>query len=100
MIKQLRYVELYNQLKNRFSVEYAGKEGSQMLPGEREICQKYHVSRPTVRKAMELLSEEGIIQRVQGKGTFYVGEGGRSETQMEYYQISLAGDVTYSKVLR
>ena len=99
MIKQLRYVELYNQLKNRFSVEYAGKEGIQMLPGEREICQKYHVSRPTVRKAMELLSEEGIIQRVQGKGTFYVGEGGRSETQMEYYQISLAGDVTSSKVL-
>lgn len=100
MVKQLRYVELYNQLKNRFSVEYAGREGVQMLPGEREICQKYNVSRPTVRKAMELLSEDGIIQRIQGKGTFYIGEGNNLESKMEYYQSSLAGDVTSSKVLK
>lgn len=100
MVKQPRYVELYHQLKNEFHMKYSGKEGMQMLPGEREICQKYQASRPTVRKALELLSKEDMIQRIQGKGTFYIGNDSNRKVPMEYYQSSLAGDVTSSKVLK
>lgn len=41
-----------------------------MLPSERELMQRYGVSRVTVRRAVERLDQEGRIYRVQGAGTF------------------------------
>ncbi|MFF3890389.1 GntR family transcriptional regulator [Streptomyces sp. NPDC001914] len=40
------------------------------LPSERELMQRYGVSRMTVRRAMERLAVEGRVYRVQGAGTF------------------------------
>lgn len=40
------------------------------LPSERELMQRYNVSRMTVRRAMERLAQEGRVYRVQGAGTF------------------------------
>ena len=37
---------------------------------EEELCDKYKVSRPTIRQALQLLEEEGYLTRCQGKGTF------------------------------
>ncbi len=41
-----------------------------MIPTETELCERFHVSRITVRRAVEELSEQGILSRKQGKGTF------------------------------
>ncbi|MDR1094544.1 MAG: GntR family transcriptional regulator [Clostridiales bacterium] len=43
------------------------------LETEKELCEKYAVSRITVQKAMKLLGENRMVYRVPGKGTF-VGE--------------------------
>lgn len=43
------------------------------LPGERELCQLFKVSRPTVRKALESLEKANLITRIQGRGSFYLG---------------------------
>lgn len=45
------------------------------LPSERELMQRYGVSRMTVREAVERLVREGRVYRVQGSGTFVSDAG-------------------------
>ena len=40
------------------------------IPSEKELGEKYEVSRVTVRRALKELSDEGLLERHQGKGTF------------------------------
>lgn len=40
------------------------------IPSERRLMQTYAVSRATVRRAVESLVADGLLRRVQGKGTF------------------------------
>jgi DNA-binding LacI/PurR family transcriptional regulator len=47
----------------------------QLLPGEKlcsemHFARKYHISRSTVRKALDSLAAEGLIRKVRGSGTF------------------------------
>lgn len=45
----------------------------QKMPTEEEICHAFNASRITARHALEMLANEGLINKVQGKGT-YVSE--------------------------
>jgi len=40
------------------------------LPSERELGERFHVSRVVIRGALARLEEEGLIYRLQGKGAF------------------------------
>jgi len=40
------------------------------LPGELELCKIFDVSRPVIRQAMSELTNDGIVAREKGKGTF------------------------------
>lgn len=42
----------------------------QRLPGEEALAELYGVSRVTVRRALQSLADEGLIERRQGQGTF------------------------------
>lgn len=48
----------------------ASLEAGQPIPSEPDLCQMYSVSRTTVRKALDQLTQEGLLYRIQGKGTF------------------------------
>lgn len=41
-----------------------------MLPTETELMQRFQVGRNTVRRVISNLETEGLVQRIQGKGTF------------------------------
>lgn len=42
------------------------------IAGEMELCEKYDISRKSVRKALDNLAAENLLEKVQGKGTFAV----------------------------
>ncbi len=51
------------------------------LPSERELCQRYAISRITVRKALATLSQEGLVHSTIGKGNFVAPTAFNEELQ-------------------
>ena len=45
-----------------------------LLPSENELCAAHHLTRPTVRKALDMLVNDGFILRHQGKGSIVQGQ--------------------------
>lgn len=43
-----------------------------LLPTEEELCNQYNISRITARKALENLSNKGLIERKRGKGSIVI----------------------------
>lgn len=69
MSKRLpKYIILKNELLSWIA---SGKlsPGSQ-VPSEHEIAEQFSLSRQTVRQAFSELERQGLLERVQGKGTF------------------------------
>lgn len=61
------YKKIYEDLlKEIESGKYAPNT---LLPSENELMNYYGISRQTVRKALNLLSQEGYIQKIHGKGS-------------------------------
>lgn len=60
----------YLQLREILREQIMNWEADMLVPSESQLCRTYSVSRTTVRKALEYLTYEGLLYRVQGKGTF------------------------------
>jgi GntR family transcriptional regulator len=72
----------YYQLKEiiRDMIEQDELGVGQSIPPERELCERYGVSRMTARQAVMELVNEGLLYRVQGLGTFVAEEKVRQGT--------------------
>ena len=62
------YREIYQALKNQ--IESGALAQGDRLPSEDDLAETYSVSKITIKRAMDMLKEERLIRRVQGKGTF------------------------------
>ena len=49
-----------------------------MIPSENELAAKYATSRVTVRKALRILENEGLIKPLRGKGYIVLSPESRS----------------------
>ena len=63
---QTRYREIERYLRSL--VEGAGP--GDPLPSEAELCERFSVSRMTVRQALAELTNDGLVERRRGQGTF------------------------------
>ena len=53
----------------RQEIESGQYSNQQLLPTEQLLCQRFRISRQTVRRALALLENEGLITRRQGSGS-------------------------------
>lgn len=69
----------------------AGKYGAQgRLPSEAQLVERFHVSRPTVDRALRDLQAEGLIERRAGSGT-YVRKGAQVTTGSRQLGLLIPG---------
>ena len=61
-------------------------EPGQVIPAESALAQSYGVALGTIRQALALLVEDGVLQRRQGKGTF-VTKGVDGASMMRFFRF-------------
>jgi len=95
---------LYGQVKSAIERRIRGDEWPEdfKLPSEEFLAQEFGVSALTVRRALRELQDEGMLIRIQGRGTFVVGP----RVQCAIFdlpdvaeEIALSGGVHSSEVL-
>jgi len=62
------YLQIRGMLKEK--IEQGLLQPGDQIPTEAELIQQYGVSRITIKGALKLLVEEGLVYRIAGKGTF------------------------------
>lgn len=63
-----RYQHIYDIIRNR--IEQEEYTPGSRLPSENQFAQEFNVSLITVKRALELLASDGLIKKIQGKGSF------------------------------
>ncbi len=63
-----KFQSLYSQLRE--AIQAGLYPVGSKLPSENEFCTQFDVSRGTLRKALELLAEDGLIHSLHGKGVY------------------------------
>ena len=71
-MREVRYRAIADELRRR--VEGGDLAAGALLPSESELSAAYEVGRVTVRKALELLRDEGLIDARQGFGWFVASD--------------------------
>ncbi|WP_280768769.1 GntR family transcriptional regulator [Salipaludibacillus daqingensis] len=77
------YKQIANQMKNEITKETWMK--GEAIPTEARLAEIYGGSRVTIRQAIKLLVQEGLLYKIQGSGTYV------SENKFEHNIYSLKG---------
>lgn len=103
---------IYEQIKNqiRSAVMSSELEAGEALPSLRKLAKELRVSVLTVTRAYNELADEGVVQNLQGKGTFVMDKGNelmrrQLETQVrenlaEAIRAAKAADIALSELGR
>src|SRR5699024_7880819 len=86
-------IPLYHQLKEilKEKIESGEWQTGDKIPSENELRQQYDVSRNTAIKALDDLMKDGLLKRVQGRGTF---------VSRPKFEQPLSGFYSFSRVMK
>jgi GntR family transcriptional regulator len=71
-VRSIRYQQIAEELRSRvLAGDFAA---GRMLPSESELSGEFSASRVTVRRALEVLRDEGLVDARQGFGWFVAGD--------------------------
>jgi GntR family transcriptional regulator len=104
MISGDERLPLYQRLRDELSTRIAEQHwrAGEAIPSEAELAKHYDVSIGTVRKAIDSLVKEGMIERLHGKGT-YVRRARFNASLFRFFRMqNLAGErrIPEGRVLR
>lgn len=69
-MRTIRYQQIADELRARLGAVGTG----QVLPSESDLSAEFGVSRVTIRRALEILREQGLVDARQGFGWYVAGE--------------------------
>jgi GntR family transcriptional regulator len=71
-VRSVRYQEIAGELRGRIAAgEFAG---GRLLPSEAQLAEQFAASRVTIRRALDALHEEGLVDSRQGLGWFVAAD--------------------------
>ncbi|MDR0300219.1 MAG: trehalose operon repressor [Streptococcaceae bacterium] len=65
-----KYEAALKDLENKIKSGYY--KTNDLLPSESDFCDEYKISRSTIRQALSILENEGLIQKQQGRGSVVI----------------------------
>ncbi|MEH7441253.1 trehalose operon repressor [Bacillus sp. JJ1122] len=106
---QKKYLLIYEEISRL--IQDGHYQPKTILPSENEFAESYKTSRETIRKALNLLAQNGFIQKIRGKGSLVLdlkrhqfpisglvsfkelagNLGGNAETNVEDFTLEMAG---------
>src|ERR1044072_2998177 len=60
----------YREIERYLRAQVEGAPPGAPLPSEAELCERFSVSRMTVRQALQEPTNDGLVERRRGQGTF------------------------------
>lgn len=96
--KTFKYVETYDNIINL--INELGLKPGDLIPSEHSLSQKFNVSRGTIRAAIALLREDGMIYNHQGKGNVLIDRNKSNLEGLENVTIPIYtfNNVEYTRV--
>lgn len=92
------YIQLKNIIEKQ--IEEGVFQPNQMIPSERQLSEKYEISRMTTRQAINELVKEGKLYREKGRGTFVSSPRFLQENMMSFTEtLKAQGYTPTTKVL-
>lgn len=81
------YLQIYSDIKK--DIETGVLKPGDQIPTEIELMKQYEVSRITVRNSLKKLTNEGLLERSRGKGSFVT---------IRHYQRSLKNTISFTQI--
>jgi len=104
-LKQNKNEALYLQIKDILvkRIQDGVWEEHSLIPTERELMKEFDVSRTTIRQAISILVQTGLVEKTQGRGTIVkpqklIGRLGRLKGFAE--EVVEKGQIPNSKLIR
>ena len=64
------FVPRYHEIEQALRARIAALAPGDGLPSDAALCEEFGVSRMTARQAVQVLAQEGLVERIRGRGTF------------------------------